>query len=273
MAAAAGSGSAAPGQGGRRRWPAWPANWLSLSREDSRRLAHAIDEARAAALDDWTSQLRVWLRAEGVLGGMFIREMARALAELEFYYYKMHVNIELIIEEAATRWEEERMFQARTIAGRLVQDPEGVARTLEQTRHGAEYLLSEWRTLGAMIEEMGGLSEWQRRLAFDLLGVPHRLRHGTTAVPAGNDKLALLDLVNCEIVRLQTRQEERLNELDRMERELALQGVPLEPDDETTRELQSGIAQEMKRLSWAREQLEHFRLLAPGRSSPSNHAL
>jgi hypothetical protein len=146
-----------------------------------------------------------------------------------------------------------------------------VVQTLEQTRHGAEYLLNLWRMLADTIEQTGGLNEAQRWYVLDLLGVPHARRHRTTAIPAGNDQRGLLDLVNYQIVRLQTRQEERLNALDRIERELAIQGVALVPDT-TTRELQSRIASEMKRLRWALEELEQFRSLPHGQPDPSKNA-
>jgi hypothetical protein len=236
--------------------------------EEVSRLAREIAQARFAALADWKRELSAWFRAQGLFGGLFTNQMAWALTELEFYYRAMHGELQQVIENAATRWDEDRTMQVHALATSLTHDPQGVVRSLEQTKHGAEYLLSQWRTLAAIIEEKGGLSEPERWFALDLLGVPHSLRRGTTAVPAGNDKLALLDLINCEIVRLQTRLEERLNELDRIERELALQGLAPVPD-ETTRALQSDIRRAMKRLTWALEQIEQFQWLLPGQPRPS----
>jgi hypothetical protein len=227
-------------------------------------------EARAAALDDWTHQLRVWLRPEGAFDGIFVDQMALALSELEFHYHVMQADILRAIEDASTRWDEDRRAQVLEIARRLSRDPQGVARTLEQTWHGAEYLVDHWRMLRATVAERGGLNEAQRWLAFDLLGVPHHLRAGTKAVPAENDKPALLALANREILRLQTRQEEVLRKLDSMEQELALQGLPLVPD-ETTRQLRSDIAEQMKRLGWALDMMEQFRSHTPARPSPSTN--
>jgi hypothetical protein len=189
-----------------------------------------------------------------------IDEMARAMTALERHHALLPIAARFAMEEAATWWDHAKRSQANKIGARLSKDPEGVVRTLEQTRHGAEYLLGLWRMVADNIEGPGGLNEAQRWFVLDLLGVPHARRHGTTAVPAGNDQRGLLDLVNYQIVRLQTLQEEHLHELDRIERELAIQGVALVPD-RTTRELQSSIASDMKRLRWALEQLELFRLL------------
>jgi hypothetical protein len=47
--------------------------------------------------------------------------------------------------------------------------------------------------------------------------------------------------------------------------------VALVPDT-TTRELQSRIASEMKRLRWALEKLEQFRSLPHGQPDPSKNA-
>jgi hypothetical protein len=152
------------------------------------------------------------------------------------------------------------------LGARLTRDPQGVAWSLEQTKRGAEYLLSQWRMLADIVEKTGRLSAPERWFALDLLGVLHSRRCGTTAVPAGNDKLALLDLIICEIVRLQTRKEECLDECDRMERELdsrAWYPCPTKP-----RALRSGITRELKRLEWALEQVEQVRSLFPGRPGP-----
>jgi hypothetical protein len=270
MSVVPGTDAIPPEQGGQRRNAAWfvasasgsdgPAAGVSAGRR--------FLEAWSAKVDEWTRRLEPWLQPRSELDRILIEQIARAMTALERHHSLLRIASGWAMEQAATSWDRERRSLAAEVGARLAQDPERVVQTLEQTRHGVEYLLNLWRMLADTIEQTGGLNESQRSYFHDLLGVPHARRHGTTAVPAGNDRRGLLDLVSYQIMRLQARQEEYLNEFDRTERDIALQLVALLVDM-TTREIQSRIASDMKRLRSALEEFEQFRSLPHGQPDPS----
>jgi len=272
MSVVPGTDAIPPEQGGQRKNAAWfaasdsgsdgPAGGVSAGRR--------FLEAWSAKVDEWTRRLEPWLQPRSELDRILIEQIARAMTALERHHSLLRIASGWAMEQAATWWDQGKQSQSAEVGARLAQDPERVVQTLEQTRHGTEYLLALWRMVADSIAKNGGLDEAQRWYVHDLLGVPRARRDGTTAVPAGNDQRGLLDLVNYQIGRLQARQEEYLNEFDRTQRELALQLVALVVDS-TTREIQSGIASEMKRLRRALEQLEHFRSRPHGQPDPSKN--
>src|SRR4051795_4330999 len=86
-------------------------------------------------------------------------------------------------------------------------DPARVARALSRTKQGADWLLERWEGLGAVLRSNGAWDEAQRRLAFDLLGVPGELRDGSLRIPAAADTPALAALVEAQLARLREDQE------------------------------------------------------------------
>jgi hypothetical protein len=89
--------------------------------------------------------------------------------------------------------------------------------------------------LSAIAKEVGAWNADQRRLAFDMLGVPRDLRNLTFDVPAGDDATALNVLAETQIAKLREDQGAVLDELNEAECAMAFSGMPLEEDAATAR--------------------------------------
>src|SRR5262249_7856586 len=121
------------------------------------------------------------------------------------------------------------------LGARLSRDPQRVARALEATKQGAEWSLLHWGGLADVVETNGVWDEAQRRLALDLLGVPHVLRNGNLVLPAEDDTAGLAELAESEMARLRERIENRLVPLDAATQMMAAAGMPYEEDKLTAR--------------------------------------
>jgi hypothetical protein len=125
-----------------------------------------------------------------------------------------------------------------------------VARALEETLHGAEFCLESWRNLGASVAQNGGLTQPQRELACDLMGLAPLARDNFSKVPACDDKEGLLALVAREVKRLETKIILELRGRDNVLRAKARLGLPM-PPDATTRRIKSNESRATKRLNWS----------------------
>ena len=83
-----------------------------------------------------------------------------------------------------------------------------------QSRQGTDWLIERWTRLAAIAREVGAWNEDQRRLAFDMLGVPRDLRNLTIDVPAADDATALIALAEKQIAKLREDQVAVLDELN-----------------------------------------------------------
>jgi hypothetical protein len=160
-------------------------------------------------------------------------------------------------------WDQNRREHVDNIAARLKRDPCRVSGTLLRSKHGAEWCFARWRGLGAAARAGGGLSEEQRQLALDLLGIEPLLRNHTEDVPAGDNLPAILALVELQMNRLENQLivGGELDIRDRAARELARHGHMPSPPDKTTRGLKSDEARAHKRYVWA---FESFRAVRAG---------
>src|SRR5438105_2782110 len=123
-----------------------------------------------------------------------------------------------LIRRATQCWDLDRQIDAETLGATLAKKPGLVARRLEATRHGCEWLLERWKGLGRVLHATGEWTEAQSALAFDLLGVAGDVRVGT---PWGESSTPGA-LVAREVERLERRKAESLDRLDAFQRELAV---------------------------------------------------
>jgi len=158
---------------------------------------------------------------------------------------------------ASVCWEEDRRVAVEEIAVGLDRKPALVARRLQSSRHGCEWLIERWEMLARIVEERGAWDEKQRSLALDLLGVPLELRDGPTRVDARpNESAAVVQsaLAKAEIERLRRAKAQSLDELDAWDRRDAEIGLGAE----LSRPLQQLLRYEgrcSRNLHWARNQL------------------
>jgi hypothetical protein len=163
-----------------------------------------------------------------------------------------------LVQRAALCWDVDRRGEAEELGSRLHRDASRVSVRLRRSRQGCDWLLERWLGLGLVLEQGGTWDEDQVTLAHDLLGTPPELRVRPPWVDAGSPAA----LVAREVAALEDRKVSGLDELDRLERQLAEAGCNVV----TPRPLQTLRRDEaawMRRHLWARKELERSRKEAP----------
>jgi hypothetical protein len=190
------------------------------------------------------------------------RMIARTGVQAETAADKLLTDAQRVIESVDITWDADRRTQVNNLARRLPGDPIRVSQLLLKTKHGTELCLERWRGLESSIVSNGGLTEEQRQMAFDMLGVNPILRDNTSKVPAGDNAGGLLAMVDREVKRLQGTLEGELEESDQLEREYAQRGLPIHVDS-ITRNLKSDRSRADKLLAWAFDALQKVRAGLP----------
>jgi hypothetical protein len=112
--------------------------------------------------------------------------------------------------------------------------------------------------LGDVAVNRGDWTDEQRAFAFDLLGVPHLVRDGSTLIPAPGDTAALVQLVEEQTARLRLDIKFCLHNLDQSYRGMAVEGMVFEEDAQTAR-LRRYEATHRRTLNWARTEFRRGR--------------
>ncbi len=193
---------------------------------------------------------------------MLVRDMAVSSARFERCASLSVADLIRCADRAAYCWEQDRMTTVANFACRLSKDPQRIAQGLEGSRHGCDWLIENWELLGAIARETGRWDDDQRRLAFDMLGVPRELRSVMTRVPAGDDVAGLIALAEARVAKLREDQEAVLDDLDDAEQAMAMAGMPLEEDAATAR-LRKDEARARNDFAKSRNELLRFRKEQP----------
>jgi hypothetical protein len=194
---------------------------------------------------------------------MILGEMARAGVQAEVNHARVLAHTELMRETVDDWWEDDRRQAANNLAARLAKDPGRVAQRLENSLHGALWCLEQWRGLGASAAANGGLTEPQRQLMCDLMGISPLLRDNAARVPAADDHEKLVAHVAGEVKRLETRIELVLRRRDLIARAKVQEGLNA-PQDPESRNHRSNESRAHKRLVWATNTFNDLRRgLAP----------
>jgi hypothetical protein len=162
---------------------------------------------------------------------------------------------------AALCWDDDRKLLAEQLGQNLSRRPALIAKQLERTPQGCDWLRGRWESLRRILEKNGDWSSAERSLALDLLGMPTELREDTSRLLGD-----LNAIVDQEVERLQARSEQ-LGPLDKREREKTINGRSVEPDARLlkTRRYEAQIR---RALNWSMAQ--YFRVtLGYGLTSPT----
>ncbi len=174
---------------------------------------------------EWNSSLKPWDAFD-----VFLVDQASAQAiRIERSQHQEGVVRHLHASRARHRWDDERSLAAEELGAKLPKNPAKVARRLEHTRHGCEWLASRWEGLSRVLEAKGDWDEAQQGLALDLLGMPAELRNGRNPAAAGLDERNAL--IATQLARLATKRAASL-EIDALERSAAEQGFGPDLDGE-----------------------------------------
>ncbi len=170
--------------------------------------------------DDWAGEIR----PATIEGAWALDRAVSATFQIE----ECENAYEAIVVEQTTRarlvWDEDRRVEAVTLAARLPKRPDLVARQLEASRHGVEWMVATWSRLAEGLDESGGWTDREAAHALDLLGIPVGLRERRTPIdaPDGNDRRAYrLALIVHEVERLKARSRDALEALDILNRRQA----------------------------------------------------
>jgi hypothetical protein len=201
-------------------------------------------------IDTKEAELTADHKPKTALERILVTEIARATVQTSVCQEQLSLDHERVKEKGDSEWDADRRREVNTLAARLGKNPRRVVDDLEETLHGAEWCLDHWRGLRALIKQNGGLTEPQRQLCCDLMGLSPLLRDNYEQVPACDDKEGLLALVARQIQRLETQVTLVLRERDNAARDEAQRGLPMPPDP-TTKRIKSNESRASKRLAWS----------------------
>ena len=198
--------------------------------------------------DGYSNQLELSTCLEQWLGV----ELARSSVQCDECFDKLQINKLRVIERAGTSFDDDCADRADRIAEKLSEHPSRNQRTLARSKHGALILIDRWTLLGDAIDSERGIDEALRQTAYDLLGIDHVFRHGTSRVPAATDVVGLRSLVAREVEKHRLYLEQSLNAQSESEREMAQLGLPRFRDS-TTNSLRGDLNRARQRFTWAFE--------------------
>jgi hypothetical protein len=187
-----------------------------------------------------------------------VAEMGRATAQLRLCEELKVIDFQRGIDRAVLCWDEDRRDHVHALGARLARDPARVSEALRRTRQGTDWCVERWEGLAEAVEVRGEWTDEQRRLAFDLLGVPLEFRATSRRVPAASEGAALAALAAREIARHGARLEGSLIDLDEAMQALAASGMPME-EDATTRSLRRSESMLRRARDKARAELLRVR--------------
>jgi hypothetical protein len=196
-----------------------------------------------------------------------VDELGRVTAQLRLCETLKVIDFQRGIDRAVLCWDEDRRDHVHSLGARLARDPARVSEALRRTKQGTDWCVERWEGLAEAVEVRGEWTDEQRRLAFDLLGVPLEFRATSRRVPAASDTGALVELAERELERHRHRLEDRLLDVDEAWRAMAAAGMPFE-EDATTRSLRRAEAMLRRVRDRARAELLRVRAEA-GAAAPA----
>jgi phage regulator Rha-like protein len=169
------------------------------------------------------------LKPKTLLGVEALKKWVLATIKVEKCENEYQLLRQFHSERANWLWAVDREDEANKLFKKLARDPMLTAGQLQQTAQGCELLLDQWQTLEEQTLKNGKLTQEEKSMASDLLGVPPIFRdtHSLLNPPlSGNEadlKATLLQTIEGEIARLEDLLE-RLQRLDVSSRQMAIAG-------------------------------------------------
>ncbi len=172
------------------------------------------------------ADLATRFRPDSIYGERLVQCLARSMVQLDRCSELWFKDLGRVINRAEEHWDSDQRELVNRLAARLPRDPERVAHRLGRTRQGVDWLIERWQGLEEALAVEGCWTDEQRSMAFDLLGVSPILRNGRHRVPAASDTAGLARLVADRLAHLREARDGRLDDLDALEQDLALIGMP-----------------------------------------------
>ena len=204
-------------------------------------------------------------------GGWLVDQVASLSLKIERAEAMQEAARTRSVLRAELAWDDDRRFEASTIAGRLANRPDQVAEKLHQTLQGCRWLISRWSMLIEAAEIGPGWTAKQSSLALDLLGTPLEFReldepHASTDRPGRpsasvEDQLAM---ARREIADLEKRCE-LARDLDAADRRDAESGLSEDAELKRLRRYEAALH---RRLRWTLELIQGAPSQAPPTEPP-----
>jgi hypothetical protein len=212
-------------RGGGVRTEAGKANSRRNALKDSLRAKVVFTPDMAARIVERTRIFTEQFQPRNDYEHMLIYDMAIAKAKLDRCQELAIEDYSRCVWRAFDFWDDDREARALDIAKHLERFPERTVRALRSCKKGAELMISYWSGLADAARTNGGWDEAQQRLAYDLLAVRRELRSGSTRLPLGGGKEALIAFAEEQIVKLEDRIELVLEACHTAERDEAVVGI------------------------------------------------
>ncbi len=182
---------AAPKRGGGPRTPEGKLRSRRNSLKHGLRSEVVLPADLAEALDRRTAEFTADFRPRTSYAAFLVRDMALASVRLDRCAEMCIVDDDRVRRRARLIWGHDRRMAVEGLGAKLAKDPTRVAPALRGCKQGADWLRERWESLGEILTNKGAWTDEQRRLAFDLLGVPPApARRRPDAAAAGRHRRA-----------------------------------------------------------------------------------
>jgi hypothetical protein len=212
-------------RGGGVRTEAGKANSRRNALKGSLRSKVVFTDEMAARIVERTRIFTEQFKPRNYYESMIISDMAIAKAKLDRCQELAIEDYSRCVWRAFDFWDDDQNARALEIAKNLEKQPERTVHALRQSKKGAELMISYWAGLADAARTNGGWDEAQQRLANDLLAVRRELRSGSTVLPLGGGKDALIALAEQQIAELEDRIERVLERCHTTEQDEAVAGI------------------------------------------------
>jgi len=195
---------------------------------------------------------------EGRHQRLWVSQAAIAMARLDRLPIIQELHRARDQKRAARSWEEDRCSEAGRVGAQLIKRPSRTVERLAQTAQGAAWMITRWRTLQETLEAGDAWSETQCETAQALLGLDPEWRGARSRIGKETPVEQLKELTGRELDRWAALKAEQLDELDAIDRQLALAGAAFE-DSPTARRFQRYEQNCYKKLNEALANLERVK--------------
>ncbi len=212
------------------------------------------------SINDLAADFTIQMGASTALESWLMFELARCTTQSDLCNDQLLIDKVRVVERVGTCWDDDNFDRCEKLLDKLPVQPYRMQRALARTKHGALLLIDKLSLLLESIDSIRGMDEVQYQNFYDLLGIDHVFRTGSTRVPAATAVVELRAAVTREIEKHRANLERTLNARSESEKEMAQMGLARFRDS-ITRSLRADLNRARNRISWV---LETFAQLKRG---------
>jgi hypothetical protein len=183
-----------------------------------------VDQRIADRVRDWGAELKPRNNVEV----WYVEQVAAASVCIDRCKAQQTAAWNDLSYRAENFWDDDRRRDAEKLAKRLPKDPGLVRLELESTKQGCELIIERWELLLVALEDGEPWNDAMRAMALDLLGVHPDLRGSRSRIdpkPGIEVVEHQSNVAKGQIERLSLQRDNRLDDSDAKDRDLALMGL------------------------------------------------